>query len=138
MSIQNDIKTSQSDLRTISTLLGDALSQFAKLFQNEIDLAKAELGEKAQQVGGAVGFLAAGAMLVIPALVMALFALSAALMAAGWSPPISYLVCAVGAAAVAGTLFAVGMNRLDARTLAPRETISQLEKDKATAKDMVR
>ena len=74
MSIQNDIKTSQSDLRTISTLLGDALSQFAKLFQNEIDLAKAELGEKAQQVGGALGFFAAGAMLVIPALVMVLFA----------------------------------------------------------------
>ena len=67
MSIQNDIKTSQSDLRTISTLLGDALSQFAKLFQNEIDLAKVELGEKAQQVGGALGFFAAGAILVIPA-----------------------------------------------------------------------
>jgi len=41
MSIQNDIRTSQNDLRTISALLGDALSQFAKLFQNEIDLAKA-------------------------------------------------------------------------------------------------
>ena len=52
MSIQNDIKTSQNDFRDISTLLGDALSQFAKLFQNEVDLAKAELGEKAQQVGG--------------------------------------------------------------------------------------
>ena len=36
----------QSDLRTISSLLGDALSQFAKLFQNEVDLAKAEFGEK--------------------------------------------------------------------------------------------
>jgi Protein of unknown function (DUF1469). len=49
MSIQNDIRTSQNDLRTISTLLGDALSQFAKLFQNEIDLAKAEFGEKVQK-----------------------------------------------------------------------------------------
>src|SRR6185503_19972191 len=104
MSIQNDVKTSQNDFRTISTLLGDVLSQFAELFQNEVDLAKAELGEKAQQVGGAIGFLAAGAILVIPALVMVLFALSAALMAAGWSPPISYLVCAVGDAAVAGAL----------------------------------
>jgi hypothetical protein len=66
MSIQNDIKTSQNDFRAISALLGDALSQFAKLFQNEVDLAKAELGEKAQQVGGAIGFLAAGAILVIP------------------------------------------------------------------------
>jgi VIT1/CCC1 family predicted Fe2+/Mn2+ transporter len=90
MSIQNDIRTSQNDLRTISTLLGDALSQFAKLFQNEIDLAKAELGEKVQNVSGALGFIVGGAVLVIPALVMALFALSAALIAAGWSQPVSY------------------------------------------------
>jgi uncharacterized membrane protein YqjE len=134
MSIQNDIRTSQNDLRTISTLLGDALSQFTKLFQNEVDLAKAELGEKVQQVGGAVGFFAAGAILVIPALVMALFAL----IAAGWSQPISYLASAVVAAVLAGLLFAVGINRLDARNLAPRETMRQLEKDKDTVKEMVR
>jgi uncharacterized membrane protein YraQ (UPF0718 family) len=126
-----------SDVRTISTLLGEALSQFAKLFQNEVDLAKAELGEKAQQVGWAVGFFAAGAVLVIPALVMALFALSAALVVVGWSQPISYLVSAIIAAVLAGVLFAIGMNRLDARNLVPRETMRQLEKDKDTMKEMV-
>jgi uncharacterized oligopeptide transporter (OPT) family protein len=130
--------TTQSDLRVISSLLGDALSQFAKLFQNEVDLAKAELGEKVQQVGGAMGFIAAGAILVIPALVMALFALSAALIQAGWSQPLSYLASAVIAAVLAGVLFAVGINRLDARHLAPRETMRQLEKDKDTVKEMVR
>jgi len=130
--------TTQSDLRVISGLLGDALSQFAKLFQNEVDLAKAELGEKAQQVGGAMGYIAAGAILVIPALVMALFALSAALIEAGWSQPISYLASAVLAAVLAGVLFSVGINRLDARHLAPRETMRQLEKDKDTVKEMVR
>lgn len=130
--------TTQSDLRVISGLLGDALSQFAKLFQNEVDLAKAELGEKVQQVGGAMGFIAAGAILVIPAVVMALFALSAALIEAGWSQPISYLASAVIAAVLAGVLFAVGINRLDARHLAPRETMRQLEKDKDTVKEMVR
>jgi hypothetical protein len=130
--------TTQSDLRGISGLLGDALSQFAKLFQNEVDLAKAELGEKFQQVGGSIGFLAAGAILIIPALVMALFALSAALIEAGWSQPISYLASAMIAAVLAGVLFAVGINRLDARHLAPRETMRQLEKDKDTVKEMVR
>jgi hypothetical protein len=59
-------------------------------------------------------------------------------MESGWSQPISYLVSAVVAAAVAGVLFAVGWNRLDARNLAPRETMRQLEKDKVTVKDMVR
>jgi Putative Actinobacterial Holin-X, holin superfamily III len=130
--------TTQSDLRVISGLLGDALSQFAKLFQNEVDLAKAELGEKVQQIGGAMGFIAAGAILVIPAVVMALFALSAALIKAGWSQPISYLASAVIAAVLAGVLFAVGINRLGARHLAPRETMRQLEKDKDAVKEMVR
>jgi len=130
--------TTQSDLRTISSLLGDALSQFSKLFQNEVDLAKAEFSEKVRQATGALGFLAAGAVLVIPAIVMALFALSAALIAAGWSQPISYLASAVLAAVLAGVLFAVGLNRLDTRKLAPRETMRQLEKDKDTVKEMVR
>jgi uncharacterized membrane protein YqjE len=128
----------QSDFRTISNLLGDALSQFAKLFQNEVDLAKAELGEKVQQLGGAISFFAAGAVLVIPAVVMALFALSAALIAAGWSQPTSYLASAVLAAVLAGVLFAVGRNRLDTQNLAPRETMRQLEKDRDTVKEMVR
>jgi hypothetical protein len=130
--------STKTDLRTISHLLGDALSQFAKLFQNEVDLAKAELGEKVQQIGGAVGLIAAGAVLVIPAIVMALFALSAAMIAGGWSQPVAYLISAIVAAVVAGILFAIGMNRLDARHLAPRETLRQLEKDKDTVKGMVR
>jgi hypothetical protein len=138
MSIQNDIKTSQEDLRTISTLLGDALAQFAKLFQSEVDLAKAELGEKAKKFAGALAFVAAGAVLVIPALVMALFALSAALIASGWSQPVSYLMSAIVAAVLAGTLFVVGIKRLDARQLTPHETIRQLDKDKTAMKGMVR
>lgn len=129
--------STQSDLGSISTLLGNALSQFAKLLQNEVDLAKAELGEKVQRVGWAIGFLVAGAVLVIPALVMALFALSSALTALGWSQPISYLISAIGAAVVAGVLLAVGISRLDVRNLAPRETMSQLGKDKITIKEMV-
>ena len=130
--------STKTDFQAISHLLGDSLSQFAKLFQNEVDLAKAELGEKAQQIGSAVGLLAGGAVLIIPAIVMALFALSAALIAGGWSQPVSYLISAIVAAALAGILFAVGMSRLDARHLTPRETLRQLEKDKNTAKGMVR
>ena len=130
--------TTKTDLRAISHLFGDALLQFSKLVQNEVDLAKAELGEKVQQIGGAVGLIAAGAVFVIPAIVMALFALSAALIAGGWSQPVSYLMSAIVAAVLAGILLAVGMNRLDARHLAPRETLRQLEKDKDTVKGMVR
>jgi hypothetical protein len=130
--------TTKTDLRTISNLAGDALSQFAKLFQNEVDLAKAELGEKVHQIGGAAALFGAGAVLVIPAIVMALFALSAALIAAGWSEPVAHLISAIVAAVLAAILFVIGINRLDARNLAPRETLRQLEKDKDTVKGMVR
>ena len=138
MSFQNDIKTGQNDVRAVSTLFGDVMAQLAKLFQNEVDLAKAELGEKARKVGGAAGFIAGGAMLVIPAIVLALLALSAALVSAGWSQPVSYLVSAIIGLALAGVLFAIGINRLDARNLVPHETMHQLERDKNTMKEMVR
>ena len=65
MSIERDVKASQSEIRAISTLIGEAMSQFAKLFQNEIDLAKAEVGEKLQKIGGALGLIVGGAVLVV-------------------------------------------------------------------------
>jgi hypothetical protein len=130
--------TDKSDISTITTLMGDALSQFAKLFQNEIDLAKAELGEKAQQVGVALGFLVGAGILVIPALVMALFALSAALVSGGWSEPVAHLVSALAAVVVAAILAVIGMQRLKPESLTPTETINQLERDKAAVKGFVR
>ena len=138
MSIKNDIEIGKSDLHNISGLVGDAMAQVAKLFQNEVDLAKAELAEKVQKLAGALGLLVGGAVLVIPAIVMALFALSSALISAGWSSALAYLTSAAVAAAISGALFAVGIKRLDARTLTPRETIRQLEKDKDSMKGMVR
>lgn len=130
--------TDKSDLRTITTLLGDALSQFSKLFQNEVDLAKAELGEKAQQVGVAAGFLAGAAVLVIPAVIMALSALAAALVQGGWSEPVAYLIAALVAAMLAGIFLVIGMQRLKPENLKPVETMQQLERDKAAVKGFVR
>lgn len=138
MSIDNDIRATKGDLRTVATLVGDTMAQFAKLFQNEVDLAKAELGEKAQQVGAAMSFIGAGAILVIPGLVMALFALSAALIAAGWSQPLSYLASAILSFIFAGILVTIGIRRLNVRSLAPSETLTQLEKDKDAFKGIVR
>jgi hypothetical protein len=128
----------RSDIRTITALMGDALSQFSKLFQNEVDLAKAELGEKAQQVGVAAGFLLGAAVLVIPALVMALFALSAALVQGGWSEPVAHLLAALVAVILAAILAAIGMQRLKPEKLKPSETIDQLERDRAAVKGFVR
>ena len=96
------------------------------------------MGREVIEVGSAIAYIGAGALLMIPALVMALFALSAGLIAIGWSLPASCLIAAIVAAAVSGILLMVGVNRLDPRNLAPRETIRQLEKDNDTLEGMAR
>jgi uncharacterized membrane protein YqjE len=126
------------DISALSRLTGDALAQFSKLFQNEVDLAKAEIAEKAQQAGVAAGLLVGCAVLVIPAIIMALMALSATLINAGWTAPLSYLASAVLAAACAALFIALGIRRLDPDNLKPRETMQQLERDKAALKGFAR
>jgi hypothetical protein len=59
--------------RSIPELFGDAVGQLAKLVGNEFDLARAELSEKANQAGRAAAMIGAGAIVLIPALVLLLF-----------------------------------------------------------------
>jgi Putative Actinobacterial Holin-X, holin superfamily III len=50
------------------------VGQLAKLVGNEFALARAEVSEKARQVGRAAAMIGAGAVVMIPALVVALLA----------------------------------------------------------------
>jgi hypothetical protein len=124
--------------RSIPTLLSDILAQLAKLISNEFDLAKAELSDKAGQVGRGVAMIGAGAIIMIPAIVMLLFAAAAGLMHAGFSDPVAYLLTGIAAVIVAGGLVGIGINRMSGEALKPKMTIEQLQHDKAAAKEMVR
>jgi len=124
--------------RSIAELFGEALAQLAKLIGNEFDLAKAELSAKAAQMGRGVVMIGAGAVIMIPALVVLLFAIAAALMHAGMSDPVAYLVTGGVAAIIAVVLVGIGVSRLSADALKPSVTIEQLQRDKAAAKEMVR
>ncbi len=124
--------------RSIPDLLGDAVNQLAKLIGNEFALARAELADKAAQVARASALIGAGAILMIPALVVLLFAIAAALMHAGISDPVAYLLTAVGAMAISGILIWVGISRMSGDALTPKVTLDQLERDKMAAKEMVR
>ena len=59
--------------RSISQLVGDLLAELSKLVQNEIDLARAELSDKVAIAGEAAKLIAAGAVLLIPGIVLILF-----------------------------------------------------------------
>jgi Putative Actinobacterial Holin-X, holin superfamily III len=124
--------------RSIPTLLSDIFSQLAKLISNEFDLAKAELSDKATQVGRAAAMIGVGALLMLPALVMLLFAAAAGLMHAGLSDPVAYLLIGIAAAAIAGALVAVGLKKLSGDAMKQKIMIEQLQRDKAAAQEMVR
>jgi Putative Actinobacterial Holin-X, holin superfamily III len=124
--------------RSLSELLSDVFAQLAKLIGKEFDLAKAELSSKASQVGLACAMIGAGAVIMIPALVLLLFAAAAALMHAGFSDPIAYLLTGGGAILIAAILIGVGISRMSSEALKPSITIGQLQRDKVAAKEMMR
>src|ERR1700738_4529463 len=132
------IAMSSQSSRSIPELFSDAVGQLAKLVGNEFELARAELSEKASQVGRAAALIGAGAVILMPALVLLLFAVSAALIRGGFSEPVAYLLTGVGAPLVSVALIATGMSRLSGDALKPAVTLDQVQRDKVAAKEMVR
>jgi hypothetical protein len=129
--------TSPSE-RSIPELFGDAMAQLAKLVGNEFALARAEMAEKAGQAGRAAAMIGAGAVVMIPALVLLLLAAASALIRGGFSDTVAYLCAGGGAAVLAGILIAVGLNRLSSDAMKPSITLQQVEKDKMAAQELVR
>ena len=129
--------TSRSD-RSIPELFSDAVGQLAKLIGNEFALARAEISEKAGQAGRAAAMMGAGAVIMIPALVTLLTAAASALMHAGLSDPVAYLITGASAAIISVLLIMVGINRLSGDALKPTATMDEIERDKAAAREMVR
>jgi hypothetical protein len=132
-----DIAMTSSTDRSIPELFGEAVGQLAKLVGNEFALARAELSEKMAQAGRAAAMIGAGAVLMIPALVLLLFAAAAALIRSGLSDPVAYLIAGGGAAVLAGALIAVGLQRLSGDALKPSVTLEQVQRDKLAAKEMM-
>ena len=124
--------------RSIPDLFSDAVGQLAKLIGNEFELARAELSEKARMVGNAAALIGAGAVIMIPALVLLLFAVAAALIRAGLSDPVAYLLTGVGAAVLSAILIWVGLSRLSGDALKPTVTLEQVKRDQMAAREMVR
>jgi Putative Actinobacterial Holin-X, holin superfamily III len=124
--------------RSISQLIGDSLAELSKLVQNEIDLARAELQQKLSLFGGAARLIAAGATLLIPGLVLVLFAIAAELIQLGVPAPLAYLCSGLGASILSLALVWVGATRLSGATLKPSATLNEIRRDKSFAKELMR
>jgi hypothetical protein len=127
-----------SSRRSIPDLASDAFDQLAKLIGNEFELARAELSAKAGQAGRGAGMIGAGSIILIPALVVLLFAIASAIRQAGLSEPVAYAVTGGGAAILAFILILVGVNRLSPTKLKPEVTLEQVQRDKMAVKEMTR
>jgi hypothetical protein len=124
--------------RPLSAIFVDLASQFAALVQKEGQLARTEMSEKVGEIGMALVFVVAGAVLLFPGLVILLQAAAAGLVALGLAVGWASLVVGGVALAIGLALLAVGARRLKAERLAPAKTIGQLQRDAALAAQHMR
>jgi len=125
----------RTDSRSVSDLLSEALQQVGKLIQNELRLARAEMGAKAAQAGMGIGMLVGAALVTIPALVLLLMALAGWFVHLGLGPAVSDLLAGVIGLLISGGLAWLGMNRLKPENLTPNRTLDQLEQDAAAVRE---
>jgi membrane protein implicated in regulation of membrane protease activity len=122
----------------VPSIVTDLLGQFTHLLRKEGELARTEMSEKITQMAVALGLLVAGAVLIMPALVVLLFAAVAALDQGGMSSATAALVVGGAVLLLGLILVMIGVSRLKARKLVPRKTIHQLQEDVSVAKRQVR
>ncbi len=128
-----------SRIHTIGALLSDALGQLSKLLQIELALAKTEIKNEMSMAAVGIALLGAGLLVLIPAIVMVLLAIAAALTdGGGFSSAVANLISAVIGGIVAAILIAVAVVKIRSMQLPPRRTVEQLRKDRQTLSEVTR
>jgi phosphoglycerol transferase MdoB-like AlkP superfamily enzyme len=129
---------SHSD-RSITDLLSDLLNQTSTLVRKEIQLAKAEVAEKAAGFGAAGASLGIGAALLLGALFIFMQALVALLVELfDLSATLSAFIVAVVAALVGFLILRGGIAKMNPANLTPDRTANQLSRDAEVVKEQLR
>lgn len=123
--------------RSLSDLVGTLLGQMSTLFRKEVELARAEVGEKAGRAIGAAVPMAIGAALLFGALLVALLAAESGLVRLGLAVGWSRLLVAVLAGLLGLMLIRAGAARLAATNLIPQRAAEQLSRDAQLAKEQI-
>lgn len=124
--------------RSVPDIIADVLQQLTSLFRKEMQLARTEVSEKVGQAIGGIVMVLIGAVMLIPALVILLQAIAAAITELGGLE--SYWASAIvgGATLAIGVVLAlIGVNRLKAENLTPKRTLEQFQRDAAIAREQV-
>jgi|SRR6185295_12904440 len=121
--------------RSIGDIVANLFHQTTTLIRNEGQLARAELSEKLEKLIGAAIIVGAGAMLLLPALVILLEAAVAGLIQGGMRPATAALIIGGATLLLGVALLFAGLGRLKAINLVPDKTLRQLQQDVAVAKE---
>jgi uncharacterized membrane protein len=142
---RNQEYEAHADGRTLTDLLKELRDESIRLLRQEVELAKAEMSEKAARTGRNVGYLAAGGLIAYAGVLVLLFAgvvglyvaLTAAGLAnvtAGWLSPliVGGIVLAVGYAFVQKAL-----TTLKNESLTPERTVETMQENTQWIKEKV-
>ena len=113
--------------RSLGELFSDLSQQTAELIRHEMRLAKAELSEKAADVGRHAMMIGAGVAFALAAVVAMAAAVTLLLVDAGLAPWIAALITAAAMALLAYVLAQSGISALKKKTIAPVETMDSLK-----------
>jgi uncharacterized membrane protein YqjE len=113
--------------RSLGELFSDLSQQTAELIRQEMRLAKAELSEKAADVGRHAMMIGVGIAFALAAVVALAGAVALLLVQFGVVPWLAALLAAVAMGAVAFLLAQSGISALKQKSIAPVETMHSLK-----------
>ena len=121
----------------VTSLLTTVVGEITHLLQTELRLARAEVREKITQLSNGGMMIGAGAVLILPGLVILLLAVVRWLVIAGLPEEWGLTLVAVLVLAIGAGLAIAGINALKASSLVPERTIDQVRADFSIAKEQV-
>jgi len=124
----------QRDERSLGELFAELSRQTSALVHQEVNLAKAEMTQKAREVGRDAGYIGAGGAVAYAGLLVLLAAI--VLLLGVWIPMwLSALIVAVIVIGVGGFLIMRGRDGLTKTNLTPQQTVDTLKEDVRWAKE---
>lgn len=116
-------------------LIRDLVKQGARLFRDEVALARREVGRNVSRAGAGLVMMGVAAILLLTALNLLAGAAVTMLVQVGLSVPLASLAIGAGALLVAAIMFFLGKARLDPKKLAPERAMAGLRRDVETIKE---
>ena len=117
------------DERTLGEMFAELSRETRTLVQQELQLAKTELTEKASRMGKGAAFIVGGGLIAYAGLLAIVAALVLILIAIGLPPWAAALLGGLLVAGIGYLLVRSGLAALKPQDLAPRKTIETLKED---------